>query len=389
MVLKMGDHSKFSVMRIALCVGLFLSVILLILLVSSQSPFGIDLSESKIKIAQVVKTQPVSYKESYKLKRDFIGQVEASQTSQLGFEISGQIETMFVDEGDFVNKDQVLASLDTDRLNTEKDQAEAALKSAIADANLASDTFDRISNARKLNAVSPQDKDEAQQTKDSALANVKASQAQLDTINVNIEKSTLKAPYDGVIIMRSSDQGAVIGSGQAIMALEKKDVLEARFGLSAKMLERIKIGQEIVVYKGETPINAMIKSIIPSMNSVRSFDIIMRIQSDEQVLRTGDILKLPLEEIIEKRGFWVANEALREGNRGLWSLYVAEKLDQDNDLEGSHQAVQRNVEIIDAQSGRSFVNGSVDDGEAVIVKGAHKLVPDQPIRITDETGDFL
>ena len=55
-------------------------------------------------------------------------------------------------------------------------------------------------------------------------------------------------------------------------------------------------------------------------------------------------------------------------------------------------AMRRHVQIIDIQDGQAFVSGSVDNGEAVIVQGAHKIVPGQPVNVTQveksmEVGD--
>ncbi|WP_334029267.1 efflux RND transporter periplasmic adaptor subunit [Alteromonas sp. P256] len=388
MKLKQESGRKGLVNVVLVTTGFVISIVAL-LLVSSQKPFGVSLNESELSIAQSVNIETVKYQENYILSRDFIGQVEAAQTSHIGFEIFGTVAQIKVDEGDAVNKGDIIATLNIDRLNTQKIEAQAMLIQAKANAKLANDTYRRISEAYQRDAFSVQEKDEALQAKNGAVANVDAVKARLNTIEVNINKSLLRAPFDGIVVARNVDEGSVLNVGQTLLTLEKTGDNQARFGLPSSMLDQISVNQQLTAYRRNVPIDVVVKSILPATNSARSFDVIASIIQTQTPLRSGDVLKLPLEERIQARGFWVNNTALREGRRGLWTLYIANDIDAGvsgndvvkNALKATHSVSQRHVEIIDAQSGYSYVRGSVDDGEKLVTEGSHKLVSEQVVRL--------
>ena len=82
-----------------------------------------------------------------------------------------------------------------------------------------------------------------------------------------------------------------------------------------------------------------------------------------------------LEESFEESGYWVPASALTPNRRGLWAVYVAVG-------EGATSTVAtRDVELLHTDGGRSFVRGTLEDGEEVIVSGGHKVVAGQKVAI--------
>lgn len=344
------------------------------MLISSQKPFGISFSQDEMNTIQVVGTQTAVYQDAYTQRRDFIGIVEAKQSSRTGFELSGLLSAVYVDEGDYVKKGERLAELDTVRLEARRREAAAALKRAEADAELTESTFQRFSEARAVNGISAQERDEAEGAHNSARAAVDLAKAQLESIEVDIEKSTMPAPFDAVVVERLRDEGTVVEAGEAILQLQESGSLEVRVGVTRSLADSLEVGQEQRLLDSGSEVKGTVKRILPIRADNRAVELILTLD-DEGSVRVGDILRLQLKENRAARGFWLPLSALREGQRGLWSAFV---------VAADTKAERRTLEVVTLQDAQAFVNGTVDDGEQVIVDGAHKIVPGQMVRVKNE-----
>ena len=380
MLRKTSKHLSIKALLVAL---LFISAVVSLMIANSPKPFGIDLVHDEIQVAQVVGVQQAAYQEAYQMRREFVGQVQARQSSAIGFELSGLLERVAVDEGDVVKTGDVLADLDTTRLAARRQEAEAALTRSKAEARLAHLTFKRIAELRKVDVATAQEKDDALAARDMAQAMVDVAAAQLQRILVDIEKSRLLAPFEGTVIKRMIDEGTVVNPGQSVLEVQQNGHLEVRVGVTAKMAETLRIGEQRELLLDGRTARATITSILPLRNRNRTVDIILKLQNQAVSTRPGDMVRLLLAYEIRQRGLWVPIPSLREGRRGLWSLYVVEATpaEQRGLLGATHVVSRRMVEVLDIRNDQAFINGSIEDGEYFVTRGAHKLVPGQPVRL--------
>ncbi|GAB4227540.1 MAG: efflux RND transporter periplasmic adaptor subunit [Chlamydiales bacterium] len=369
-------------LRVLIAGFFFFVFIVFILVLRSPSPFGIDLTQSNIDLTPTVGVIQVHYQDQYHYNKEFIGQVEAQQKSAIGFELTGVIETILVEEGDRVVKNEVLARLDTKRLNAELKEAKATLNRSKAEAELAQTTFKRTEEALAENAVSAQELDEAKEKKESAQAQVEVNEARVETIEIKIDKSTLFAPYEGIIIRRFVDEGVVINPGEKVLEVQKTGPLDIRVGVTPEVARQLKLGE---VYKLEIldmEVPAKIYSILPLVGKSRTVDVILKTENPPPEIRPGNLTRLLFPETVHTRGFWVPLSALTEGRRGLWTLYVLENTEQTDTLKDHiFPITRRHVEIIHIESEDAFVVGTVDDNEWFVSQGTHKLVPGIDVKV--------
>jgi hypothetical protein len=99
----------------------------------------------------------------------------------------------------------------------------------------------------------------------------------------------------------------------------------------------------------------------------------------------GDIVTLTLESPVRQRGSWLPLGAMTEGERGLWSVYVAEPLAKpDRVLAATHRIVRRTVDVVYQRSDRVFVKGALNPDQQVVVSGVQRIVPGQAVRLTQD-----
>jgi len=161
------------------------------------------------------------------------GDLQAVNTVEVGSEISGLIKSVYVDYNDHVKAGQMLAKLDTDRLEAEVAQARASLQAAQASLSQAQASLkeqqtktNRAEALAKQNLISPQELESAkaalsrtQATVESARAQIVVNRASLDMAETTLKKASIVSPIEGVVLISN------IKSGQAVAASFQTPVL--------------------------------------------------------------------------------------------------------------------------------------------------------------------
>ena len=179
---------------------------------------------------------------------------------QVGTQVSGQIQQLFVDFNSPVKKGELIARIDPETFTYRVRQAEADLESArssVGRAQVAQVIADRdLKRTRELvarNFVSPAELDRAQSTFDLAAAEVRTAQAvvqqraaQVATARVDLSRTEIRAPVDGVVIKRSVDVGQTVAASlQApelfVIAKDLRD-MQVDTSVDEADVGRIKIG---------------------------------------------------------------------------------------------------------------------------------------------------
>ena len=362
----------------AFAVLLFLAGLSVVALATSRSPEDVRPTTSE---PLPVLTTEIAFEDGYTVGRTFAGRVEARRESAVGFELSGRVQTVRAEEGDAVNRGAVLAELDTRRLEARRGELEAAVEAAAAQLELARLTLERVEEARALDAVSPQDRDEAALGVRSQAAALEGAKATLATLDVELEKSTLRAPYDALIARRMVDEGQVITTGTPVLHLLERSRPEVRIGLAGQDVA-VEVGSEHRLTIGERTFTGEVLSVLPvRRQGTRSIDALLRIDAELPDVRSGDLAHLHLTRTVPTRGFWLPTSALTEGARGLWAAYVV--AGQPGDVV---TVERRELELLHQEVDRAYLRGPVAEGERLVLDGLQRLMPDQQVRITSSEG---
>jgi HlyD family secretion protein len=140
------------------------------------------------------------------------GTINPMRTVQVGSQVSGIIEKIYVDFNSEVKRGQMIAQIDSTALNASVKQAEANVERNQAQVNDAKRNFARTTELFKKNLVSQADLDATTTAYESAIAQLKQTQAALDQSRVNLRYAIIRAPIDGVVISRDVDVGQTVAS---------------------------------------------------------------------------------------------------------------------------------------------------------------------------------
>ncbi len=335
---------------------------------NSQAPFS-----GNILPVETIRVNPV---DSYQVLRSYTGSLIARRISELGFERSGQLIRFTVDEGDWVQAGTPLVYLDTRNLLAQQRellaqlaQEQAQLKEleagprsetiAAARASLR-ELSSQLELARKKRsrrealygegAISREQLDEAASETSVLQARLEEAKSQLDellagtrrerieaqqasiqqldarlaSLEIELEKSILKAPFSGTISARRVDEGTVVSAGQPILRLVEDGAIEARIGVPVTAADKLQLDSEQSLQIGQKTYPARVSSILPELDSsTRTLTVVLTLdQSAVREVSPGQVARLKLAETIPTAGYWLPTTALVRGVRGLWSCYV-------------------------------------------------------------------
>jgi RND family efflux transporter MFP subunit len=127
---------------------------------------------------------------------------------------SGYLKDWFFDIGAHVKKGQLMATIETPEVDQQLQVAQADLKSAQANLDLANTTSTRYQNLLKTNSVSKQETDVAMSDESAKKAAVDASMANVRRLEQLQSFEKVYAPFDGIVTARNTDIGRLISAGQ-------------------------------------------------------------------------------------------------------------------------------------------------------------------------------
>ena len=317
-----------------------------------------------------VEVEPIEVTEQFEINRRFLGQIEAAQTANLSFENGGYVTEILFDEGDPVEEGQVLARQDIALLTLQRDQVLASRDALQAELEFAEAQVERVETLTQRGVAGAEQKDQTISTRNALVARLAATEAESRALNVQIEKASLIAPFDGFVAERAVDTGETVGAVQRVLTLTQRGAARFRVGIPPHI--DIAAVTETFVEIGNNRYDAFLSGIRPDLDAQTRTRTMIFLLPDLEAYGIGRAGSLQAKDIVDGRGTWVPSEALREGTGNIWFVLIA---DSDNKVQ------QVAVEILHVETNRTYVSGGFETGDRVIVGGAHKVAPGQTVSV--------
>jgi membrane fusion protein (multidrug efflux system) len=213
-----------------------------------------------------------------------VGTLQANESVVVRSEIPGRIQTIQIREGRRVAAGEVLVTIDPAEYQAQVEQVSAQVK-------LNRLNFERAQQLHRDNLLS-------QQEYDAGEAKLSESQAQLALARARLDKTTLRAPFDGVVGLRQVSPGDYLQPGQAIVNLESIDPLKLDFRIPEVHLHRLKPDLEVEVRVDAHPdrlFHGRVYAMDPRVDET-SRTVLMRasVPNPAQELRPGMFVRVSL-----------------------------------------------------------------------------------------------
>jgi membrane fusion protein (multidrug efflux system) len=286
------------------------------------------------------------------------GRIEAVQAVELRPDEQGRITEILFREGQSVTQGTPLIKIDDEML---KAQAERA----VADRDLANQQLERVRRLRAQNASSPADQERAE-------AAARSATAALELLRLQIERTTVRAPFSGVVGQRFVSVGDYVTTQTPLASLQTMDpqrvVIEVPERYSADLRRGQTVQFTVAAYPGRT-FTAEVEFIDPVVqDAARTIVLKARAPNRDHALKPGMFVEARLAIGQRTDAVVVPEDAvqpLRTANV-VWAV-----------VDG--KADRRVVELGTRAPGRVEIVNGVEPGDIVVVGGLERMGEGMPV----------
>ena len=291
-----------------------------------------------------------------------VGSLRSDEAVVLRPEVSGRISEILFREGQRVTKGDSLVRFDSSVQRAELLQAQANLE-------LNKSKYERSLDLQKKGFISSQAREEAEN-------NYRVAQASVELANARLSKLELRAPFSGIVGLRSVSVGDYVKDGQDMVNLEGVDPLKVDFRVPESYLKEVRTGQSLQISLDAYPsrvFDGRIFAINPLIDqSGRAIVIRALVKNAEASLRPGMFARVRLLLNANTDSMVIPEQALVPVGDDHFVFKV---------VDGRAQRVK--VDIGQRREGRVEVLKGLDAGEIVVTAGQLKIRDGTVVKAVD------
>lgn len=191
---------KKKVLVITGIVAVILIAVLLILKPFSKKEAAMSFETVKVENGTITNTVTAT------------GTIEAITTVEVGTQVSGILQHVYVDFNDNVKQGQLLARLDETSLRAQLDQSQSAVNQAQAQLTYQEATYNRLKVLRDKELIAQGDFDQAVYNLENSKGQLSNAKSALARAQVNLDYATITSPIDGVVLNRAVEEGQTVAA---------------------------------------------------------------------------------------------------------------------------------------------------------------------------------
>ncbi|MCK5401692.1 MAG: efflux RND transporter periplasmic adaptor subunit [Flavobacteriaceae bacterium] len=282
-------------------------------------------------------------------------------------EYSGILSKVYVKEGQRVNKGQVLAKIDDGGLSQQLSQLQIQT-------DLAKTTFERQQRLWKQNIGS-----EIQYLQ--AKSNYEAQQQAVKQIQIQLNKTIVKAPFSGTIDDVISEQGSVVTPGQSqLMRIVNLDNMYIETDVPERYISNVVKNKDVLIefpVLGRT-IKAKVRQAGHFINPAnRTFKVEIGIPNMDKTIKPNLTAKLKINDYTNEKALLIPQNIISEDSKGQQYIYVIKDKKENN------QGIAKKVIIKTGKAKGDVIEvlSGIDEGAEIINEGARRVVEGQTVEI--------
>ena len=310
------------------------------------------------------------------------GTVFPWQQANIGPDISGRVKRIYKKPGDTVQKDQLLAELDTTTIKLQSNQAEAALEATRAAQKDALLNFQRLKKLFEKNAVSLMQLEKAELALEAAQTNEQSAAAGLEVIKHNLKNSIMRAPFSGIITSKNMEEGDVInpmmGVNTGILTLMDLKKVKIILDIPSRDIEEIIIGQSCKIKVNTLP-DDIFKGKVYSKNLAadimsKTFKVEVEVNNPDITIKAGIFAEVEIEvSRIDNALLLPSGALMTEGDTNYVILF------------NQGTAKFRNVKIGRSNDRFFEILDGLQEDQLVIVEGNYDLKENTTVTIANDS----
>lgn len=286
--------------------------------------------------------------ENVNAEYSYSGTFEPNKESKISAEIQGKINDVLVDVGSVVNKGQSLVLLDNSLLKLQLQTIEVQLEGLEADVN-------RYTILAKADAI------QGVQLEKSVLG-LKSAKVQKATLVEQINKTTIKAPFNGVVTAKLSEEGAFAAPGVPLLQITDITNLKFTVNVPENELSKFKLNQSyslIVDAYSDILLTGKATMIGSKANMGSSFPVQFSVNNTSDLkIKSGMFGKVNFKNDTQVNGIIISSSAI-VGSENQPQVYLIK----------NGKSVLQNITISKKMQNKAVVSSGLNEGDVIVTNG--------------------
>jgi RND family efflux transporter MFP subunit len=278
----------------------------------------------------------------------YAGTFEANKEVKVTADIQGKITEMLVDLGSEVKKGQALIQLDNALLKLQLQAAEVTVKGLENDVN----RYTILADADAIQGVQLE----------KATLGLEAAKIQRATLLEQLSKTTIKAPFDGVVTMKMTETGAFAAPGIPLLQLTEIQQLRFTIFVAENDIDLFKVNDSYPIVPDnnkEQILQGKIIAVGSQSNPAGSFPVQFIVNNPIlNQLKSGMFGKVQLQQTTATEGLYIP-VSLIQGSEENASVYVVK----------NNKAVLQKISIKTKIQDKVLVTDGIKQGDVLVSKG--------------------
>lgn len=276
---------KKKIILAIVIVGIIAAGVVIVGLLSTQKNGSVRLETEKIGRATISNTVTAT------------GTLEAMVTVEVGTQVSGQINKIYVDYNSVVKKGQLIAQLDIQALNSSLEQSKATLDQAQAEYEFQKANYERYSQLIGKKLIAQTDFDEVNYNYKASIASLNSARASYEKSKTNLEYAYIYSPIDGIILERDVEEGETVAASFSTPTLftiaNDLTRMEIEANVDEADIGRLKLAQRVEFTVDAFPNKTFdgevteIRLMPVEESNVVTYTVVINAPNPEQILMPG------------------------------------------------------------------------------------------------------
>ncbi len=297
------------------------------------------------------------------------GTIISHQDARVSSEVEGRIE-LLVEVGDEINEGEIIAKIDDTTIRMQVAEARAEIAPIEAKLNFFNREAERLNLLAKQNNAAKNRLDEVKSDRDQMRGELLMKKTRLAQARDKLNRTTILAPFNGVVAERFKDAGEWAKVGDELVRLVNTDKREIQGRIQQESAIFIKKGNSIEVTDGQTQTMATVRTLVPVGDDIsRLYEI--RLDFDETAWMAGHAVRIKVPTATPQNVLVVPRDALVIRENTIKVFRILEN--------NTAEAVFVKTGI--ANDMLIEVTGDINEGDKIVVRGNERLLPQQQVNI--------
>lgn len=342
-------NTKSSILKKVLYVIIPLAIIAIVVIKLKTNK---EIAQSKV--YQYDKEQAINVQvdtlqlENVNAEFSYSGTFEPNKETKISAELQGKINTILVDAGSVVSKGQTLIQLDNSLLKLQLQTIEVQIEGLEADVN-------RYTILAKADAIQGVQLEKAE-------LGLKSAKVQKATLLEQINKTKIKAPFNGVVTAKLSEEGAFAAPGVPLLQITDITSLKFTVNVPEKDLSQFKLNQSYSLSAdaySEILLTGKTTMIGSKANMGSSFPIQFTVNNTSDLkIKSGMFGKVLLKSKMPEKGIIIPSSAI-QGTENQPQVYVVK----------NGKALLQNITISNKLQNKAIVASGLNEGDVIVTNG--------------------